>query len=85
SAGGGMTSVMLATYPELFAAGAIIGGLPYGAASNVQEAFASMNGVSREADVWGDRVRAAAVHKGPRARVSIWHGTDDPTVRLVNA
>jgi poly(3-hydroxybutyrate) depolymerase len=29
SAGGGMTSVMLATYPDVFAAGAIIAGLPY--------------------------------------------------------
>ncbi len=29
SAGGAMTSVILATYPEVFAGGAIIGGLPY--------------------------------------------------------
>ena len=29
SAGGAMTSVMLATYPEVFAGGAIIAGLPY--------------------------------------------------------
>src|SRR5215204_1350622 len=29
SAGGGMTAVMLATYPEVFAGGAIIAGLPY--------------------------------------------------------
>jgi poly(hydroxyalkanoate) depolymerase family esterase len=36
SAGGAMTSVMLACYPEVFAAGAIIAGLPYGAAGNVQ-------------------------------------------------
>ena len=28
-----MTSVMLATYPEVFAAGAIIAGLPFGIAS----------------------------------------------------
>ena len=34
SAGGGMASVMLATYPEVFAGGAIIAGLPYGCASN---------------------------------------------------
>jgi len=33
SAGGAMTSVMLATYPEIFAGGAIIAGLPYGIAS----------------------------------------------------
>jgi len=42
SAGGAMTSVMLACYPEVFAGGAIIAGLPYGAASNVQQAFESM-------------------------------------------
>ena len=35
-----MTSVMLATYPEVFAAGAIIAGLPYGTATNIKEACA---------------------------------------------
>ena len=35
-----MTSVMLATYPEVFAAGAIIAGLPFGVATNVREALA---------------------------------------------
>lgn len=29
SAGGAMTSVMLAAYPDVFAAGAVIAGLPY--------------------------------------------------------
>lgn len=33
SAGGGMAAVMLAAYPEVFQAGAIIAGLPYGCAS----------------------------------------------------
>ncbi len=42
SAGGAMTSVMLATYPEVFAGGAIIAGLPYGVASNVKEALSGM-------------------------------------------
>ena len=35
SAGGAMTSVMLATYPEVFAAGAIIAGLPLMAARTI--------------------------------------------------
>ena len=39
SAGGAMTSIMLACYPEVFAGGAIVAGLPYGAATNVQQAF----------------------------------------------
>src|ERR1700733_14442510 len=38
SAGGAMTSVMLATYPDIFAGGAIIAGLPFGVATNVREA-----------------------------------------------
>ena len=58
SAGGAMTAAMLATYPEVFAAGAIIAGLPYGAAGNVQQAFESMfQGRSHTAPVWGDLVR----------------------------
>src|SRR5690242_11597610 len=35
SAGGAMTAVMLACYPELFAGGAIIAGLAFGIADNV--------------------------------------------------
>lgn len=87
SAGGAMTSVMLACYPETFAAGAIIAGLPYGAASNVQQAFQSMfQCPARPAEDWGDRVRAAAPrHGGPWPRVSVWHGNADKTVIPSNA
>ena len=42
SAGGAMASVMLATYPEVFAAGAIIAGLPFGCADGMQQAFDAM-------------------------------------------
>ena len=85
SAGGAMTSVMLATYPEVFAGGAIIAGLPYGCAGNVQEAFESMfNGRTRPAQEWGDLVRAASTHTGPWPRVSVWHGTADSTVTPIN-
>ena len=87
SAGGAMTSVMLACYPETFAAGAIIAGLPYGAASNVQQAFQSMfQCPSRPARDWGNLVRAAApLHEGPWPRVSVWHGNADKTVIPSNA
>jgi poly(hydroxyalkanoate) depolymerase family esterase len=86
SAGGAMTSVMLATYPDAFAAGAIIAGLPYGTATNVNEAFGSMGQVrARSAREWGDLVRAASPHKGPWPRVSVWHGGADPVVKPENA
>ena len=86
SAGGAMTSVMLATYPDVFAAGAIIAGLPYRAANNVPQAYESMfQGVIHSAREWGDLVRRASPHKGPWPRVSVWHGDADATVAPVNA
>jgi poly(hydroxyalkanoate) depolymerase family esterase len=86
SAGGAMTSVMLACYPELFAGGAIVAGLPYGAATNVKQAFESMyQSPSRSPREWGDLVRQASAHKGPWPRISIWHGSADKTVIPRNA
>lgn len=86
SAGGAMTSVMLATYPEVFSAGAIIAGLPYGSAENVQQAFEAMfTEQSPSERVLGDRVRQASRHSGPWPRVSVWHGTADMTVKWSNA
>lgn len=86
SAGGAMANAMLASYPEVFAAGAIIAGLPYGTARNVQEAFDSMfQGRTRSAKSWGDLVRRASHYEGPWPRISIWHGDADQTVQPVNA
>jgi poly(hydroxyalkanoate) depolymerase family esterase len=86
SAGGAMASVMLATYPEVFAGGAIIAGLPYGCAHNVEQAFQSMfSEQGHPAQLLGDRVRAASTHRGPWPRISIWHGTRDPIVKPCNS
>ena len=86
SAGGAMASVMLATYPELFAGGAILAGLPYGSASGAREALASMSEPpSRSGREWGDLVRAASAHRGRWPRISIWHGEADTTVAPSNA
>lgn len=86
SAGGAMTAAMLATYPEVFAAGAVIAGLPYGTAGNVQQAFESMfQGRVHTAKEWGELVRRASTHQGSWPRVSIWHGDADATVKTVNA
>jgi feruloyl esterase len=86
SAGGAMTNAMLAAYPEVFAAGAVIAGLPFGAASNLEEAlFCMAPGRRRAGDDWGDRVRAASPNIGPWPRVSVWHGEADDTVHALNA
>ncbi|HWV42803.1 PHB depolymerase family esterase, partial [Pseudorhodoplanes sp.] len=86
SAGGAMASVMLATYPDVFAGGAIVAGLPYGAANNVQQAFQTMfQSPPRPARAWGDVVRGASPHRGPWPRISVWHGGVDATVIPSNA
>ena len=86
SAGGAMTSVMLATYPEIFAGGAIIAGLPFGVATNVREALSGMFvSPSRPASELGDLVRNASNHKGPWPKLSVWHGSADRTVNPANA
>lgn len=86
SAGGAMAVVMLAAYPELFAAGAVVAGLPYAVASGVGEALGAMHGRSSlSAEVLGERVRAAAPAGGPIPRIAIWQGDADHTVVAGNA
>lgn len=89
SAGGAMTAVMMSTYPELFAGGAIIAGVPYKCANDVGEALGQC-GVSLSGQLspmkdltpaqWGGLVRTASSHNGAFPRVSIWQGTSDTTV-----
>jgi poly(hydroxyalkanoate) depolymerase family esterase len=86
SAGGAMTSVMLATYPEIFAAGAIIAGLPFGVATNVREALSGMyQSPDRPSGELGALVRKASSHGGPWPKLSVWHGSADRTVNPANA
>ncbi|EPE96185.1 extracellular catalytic domain type 1 short-chain-length polyhydroxyalkanoate depolymerase [Rhizobium grahamii] len=86
SAGGAMANVMLATYPELFAGGAIIAGLPYGVAGTIPEAFDRMRGHGiPTTSVMQRTLRDASQYHGPLPTVSVWHGTADRTVALANA
>ncbi len=86
SAGGAMASVMLATYPELFAAGAIIAGLPYGTATSMSQALDRMRGRGLP-----DSAALAALVDGASPatmripRISVWHGDGDGTVAAANA
>ena len=85
SAGGGMTSVLLATYPELLRGGGIVAGLPFGCAPSLIDAFTCMNpGKNLTPQQWGDKVRQASTYTGPRPPVTIWHGTADYTVATAN-
>lgn len=88
SAGGAMANALLVTYPHLFAAGQVIGGLPFGAARDAMSALSVMkSGVRRTRQEWGDLARSAA-GEGPvaaRPAVSIWQGRADRVVSMANA
>lgn len=86
SSGGAMTSVMLATYPEVFAGGAIIAGLPYRSADNLLEAMVRMKGYGGPSNHRLDLlVREASSFEGPWPTISVWHGGSDRTVDNSNA
>ncbi|PVC79736.1 PHB depolymerase family esterase [Streptomyces sp. CS131] len=87
SAGGAMTSVMLAAYPDVFAAGAVVAGIPYGCGTDVVSAFGCMSpGVDRTPAAWAQAVRDAHPgFAGPWPRVAIWHGDNDAAVAPRNA
>ena len=86
SAGGAMTATMLAAYPELFEAGAVIAGLPYGAATTMPQAFDAMRGVGLPAPATVvRRLREAAPDAKRWPRVTVVHGSADKTVSVLNA
>ncbi len=86
SAGGAMAAVLLASYPEVFAGGGIIAGLPFGTAHSVPQAFDRMRGHGGPAgNALPELVRAASDHSGPWPRLSVWHGSGDMTVNPSNA
>ncbi|GAA2912212.1 hypothetical protein Acy02nite_91710 [Actinoplanes cyaneus] len=97
SSGAMMTNVLLADYPDVFAAGAAFMGVPdtcfQATAGNpadpTQQAgwnSACANGqVSRTAAQWGDAVRNSYPgYSGPRPRMQLWHGTADTTLNYNN-
>ncbi|MDB5379765.1 MAG: esterase, depolymerase family [Rubritepida sp.] len=89
SAGGAMSGALLAAYPTVFAGGAIVAGMPVGAASGSLMALHRMH----RADPRGSRgalvaaVQAASPDRKGRQlpRISLWQGGSDRTVDPANA
>jgi poly(hydroxyalkanoate) depolymerase family esterase len=89
SAGGAMAAALLAAYPDLFAGGAVVAGLPVGAANSTAEALLRMSqpGPALTPGDWAAKVRERAPQgfAGPWPKLSIWHGGADPVVAPENA
>lgn len=81
-----MANAMLTAYPEVFAGGAIIAGLPYGIASTIPEAFDRMRGHAMPPrERLQELHRSASTHTDRWPTISVWHGTADRTVDELNA
>lgn len=86
SAGGGMTAVMMATYPEKFRAAGIVAGLPYDCSNAAGGPYPCMYGWANQTPVqWGDRVRRARPgYTGPWPTLTVFQGSADGTVKPSN-
>jgi len=82
SAGGAMTSALLAVYPDFFRGGAVHAGVEYGCVQNPMAARECLQTPSQGS---GDAVRAAnPEYNGPWPKILIFHGTDDPLVSFAH-
>jgi poly(hydroxyalkanoate) depolymerase family esterase len=77
SSGACMTQALLAAYPEVFAAGSALAGVPAGAwTSGNDYGWSTPAGTN-----WGDRVREVNPDfSGPWPRFQLWHGQGDTTL-----
>lgn len=85
SAGGAMSAVMMAAYPDVFAGGGLVAGIPYGCARSMIDGFTCMRSVNKSAEQWKKLVTSAYRHRGSYPRVIIFQGTSDPFVSPNNA
>ena len=86
SSGGAMTAMLLATAPDVFAAGATFAGVPFRCGLGVTNAFSCMNGgVDKTQAQWAALVEDNVVHDGAWPRLMVVHGSSDSTVRPKNA
>lgn len=86
SAGGTMASALMASYPDLINAGAIVSGVSYGCAFQLFQSFTCMFAPSNlPAETRGDYVReASGDYTGKFPKVTVMHGSNDPFVRPAN-
>ncbi len=76
SAGGSMTSVMMAAYPDKFHKAGIWAGVPF--------RFSTLGSNNKTPQEWGDFVRNAYSYNGTYPKLFICHGTNDNVVDPLN-
>jgi poly(hydroxyalkanoate) depolymerase family esterase len=86
SGGAAQTALMLAVWPDVFTAGAMIAGIPYRCTTNFNEVTTCLSpGIDRTAAQWAELGRMGNPGwTGPWPKLSIWHGSSDFTVAIRN-
>jgi MYXO-CTERM domain-containing protein len=86
SAGGAQTALLMATWPEVFAAGGTMAGIPFHCTTQYAEVTTCLNpGKNLTPEQWGGFVREAYTgYAGPYPRITIWHGDADGIVNPSN-
>ena len=86
SAGGAMAAAILAAYPDVFEAGAVVAGLPVGIADSLPQALEAMSqGDKRTGQEAAESLRASAPPTKQWPRLLVWHGLGDDVVAPANA
>ena len=85
SAGGAMTVILGATYPDVFAAINVGSGLEYKAATSQIGAFTALNSGGPNPERQGDAAYSAMGSRARTVPTIVFHGTSDYTVYPVNA
>jgi acetylxylan esterase len=89
SSGAMMTNVMLAEYPDVFAAGSAFMGVPAGCfattGGSTWNSQCANGQITETAQQWGDQARSMDPgYSGARPRMQLWHGTADSTLNYHN-
>ncbi|KAF1809110.1 PHB depolymerase family esterase [Eremomyces bilateralis CBS 781.70] len=92
SSGGMMTNVLCAVYPDVFAGGAPISGVPAGCLAGSPgsgplsaDPDCAAGKIIKTPQQWGDQVRSFYPgYNGTYPRVQVWHGTSDRLVTYPN-
>ncbi len=79
-----MTTIMGATYPDVFAALAVGAGLEYKAATTMSQALTAMSSGGPNPVTQGELAYKAMANRARPLGVIVIHGTSDYTVNIIN-
>jgi len=89
SSGAMMTNVLIGAYPDIFAAGAALAGVPFGCFSgdgyDVWSDACATGKIIHTGDQWATMVKSAyPTYDGPRPKMQVFHGSVDQVLNVTN-